>query len=159
MKIASSALHLQAQHSATRVQSQSSRMELWVGQRPTSARPPQASVRISDAARQAAAEPLASAQRARTTARTDATENLTPHLAMVRDLIERMTGVLAQISPLQAAPAPAATEFASASPSPAPQAARSAATISSVNALRVAGAFRIQNSAPPVPICSRLMQP
>ena len=45
---------------------------------------------------------------------------------MVRDLIERMTGVLAQISPLQAAPAPAATEFAPASPSPAPQAARSA---------------------------------
>ena len=126
MKIASSALHLQAQHSATRVQSQSSRMELWVGQRPTSARPPQASVRISDAARQAAAEPLASAQRARTTARTDATENLTPHLAMVRDLIERMTGVVAQITTLPSEPALAAAEFAPASPSPAPQAARSA---------------------------------
>jgi len=126
MKNASSALHLQAQHSATRVQSQSSRMELWVGQRPTSARPPQASVRISDAARQAAAEPLASAQRARTTARTDATENLTPHLAMVRDLIERMTGVVAQITTLPSEPALAAAEFAPASPSPAPQAARSA---------------------------------
>ena len=126
MKIASSALHLQAQHSATRVQSQSSRMELWVGQRPTSARPPQASVRISDAARQAAAEPLASAQRARTTTRTDATENLTPHLAMVRDLIERMTGVVAQITTLQSEPVPAAVELAPASPSPAPQAARSA---------------------------------
>lgn len=126
MKIASSALHLQAQHSATRVQSQSSRMELWVGQRPTSARPPQASVRISDAARQAAAEPLASAQRARTTARTDATANLTPHLAMVRDLIERMTGVVAQITTLPSEPALAAAEFAPASPSPAPQAARSA---------------------------------
>ena len=126
MKIASSALHLQAQHSATRVQSQSSRMELWVGQRPTSARPPQASVRISDAARQAAAEPLASAQRARTTTRTDATENLTPHLAMVRDLIERMTGVVAQITTLPSEPALAAAEFAPASPSPAPQAARSA---------------------------------
>ena len=126
MKNASSALHLQAQHSATRVQSQSSRMELWVGQRPTSARPPQASVRISDAARQAAAEPLASAQRARTTTRTDATENLTPHLAMVRDLIERMTGVVAQITTLPSEPALAAAEFAPASPSPAPQAARSA---------------------------------
>lgn len=126
MKIASSALHLQAQHSATHVQSQSARMELWVGQRPTSARPPQASVRISDAARQAAAEPLASAQRARTTTRTDATENLTPHLAMVRDLIERMTGVVAQITTLPSKPAPAAAEFAPASPSPAPQAARSA---------------------------------
>ena len=126
MKIASSALHLHAQHSATRVQSQSSRMELWVGQRPTSARPPQASVRISDAARQAAAEPLASAQRARTTTRTDATENLTPHLAMVRDLIERMTGVVAQITTLPSEPALAAAEFAPASPSPAPQAARSA---------------------------------
>ena len=32
MKIASSALNLRAQHSATRVQSQSSRMEMWVGQ-------------------------------------------------------------------------------------------------------------------------------
>ena len=126
MKIASSALHLQAQHSATRMHSQSSRMEMWVGQRPTSARSPQASVRISDAARQAAAEPLASAQRARATSRTDTTENLTPHLAMVRDLIERMTGVVAQISTLQAEPAPAATELAPASPSPTPQAARSA---------------------------------
>ena len=126
MKIASSALNLRAQHSATRVQSQSSRMEMWVGQRTASARPAQAPVRISEAARQAAAQPLAGTQRTRTATPADAMENLTPHLAMVRDLIERMTGVVAQISHLQAEPAPAAVEFAPASPSPAPQAARSA---------------------------------
>ncbi len=45
---------------------------------------------------------------------------------MVRDLIERMTGVVAQITTLPSKPAPAAAEFAPASPSPAPQAARSA---------------------------------
>ena len=45
---------------------------------------------------------------------------------MVRDLIERMTGVVAQITTLPSEPALAAAEFAPASPSPAPQAARSA---------------------------------
>lgn len=92
MKIESSALQMQAQHTATRVQAQSSRLEMWVGQRPTAApttstpATPASAVRISDAARLAAAEPVeAPAPR-------DPDEGLTPHLAMIRDLLERLTG-------------------------------------------------------------------
>ena len=105
MKVASSALHLQAQHSATRVHAQSSRLEMWVGQRPASggapatqaplARP--ASLHISGAARQAAAFAPASVQAHGAPARADDDAHLTPHLAMVRDLIERLTGVAAQV--------------------------------------------------------------
>ena len=107
MKVASSALHLQAQHSATRVHAQSSRLEMWVGQRPAASGPatPQtppvrpASLQISGAARQAAALPPVPnpAPSAHETQRTDADAHLTPHLIMVRDLIERLTGVAAQI--------------------------------------------------------------
>ena len=105
MKIASSALHLQAQHSASRVHARSERLELWVGQRPASggapatqaplARP--ASLHISGAARQAAAFAPASVQAHGAPARADDDAHLTPHLAMVRDLIERLTGVAAQV--------------------------------------------------------------
>ena len=89
MKIESSALQMQAQHTATRVQAQSSRLEMWVGQRPTAtptASTPASAVRISDAARLAAAEPVEAP------APHDPDEGLTPHLAMVRDLLERLTG-------------------------------------------------------------------
>ena len=107
MNVASSALHLQAQHSATRAHAQSSRLEMWIGQRQPASGPatPQtpsarpASLQISGAARQAAALPPAPtpAPSAHEIQRTDADAHLTPHLIMVRDLIERLTGVAAQI--------------------------------------------------------------
>ena len=105
MKIASSALHLQAQHSASRVHAQSSRLEMWVGQRPASggaltSQAPlarSASLHISGIARHAAAFAPASVQAHGAPARADDDAHLTPHLAMVRDLIERLTGVAAQV--------------------------------------------------------------
>jgi len=104
MKVASSALHLQAQHSASRVHARSERLELWVGQRPASGGTPTpqaplaraASLHISGAARQAAALAPAPVQANGAPVRADNDAHLTPHLIMVRDLIERLTGVAAQ---------------------------------------------------------------
>ena len=135
MKIASSALHLQAQHSASRVHARSERLELWVGQRPASggapatqaplARP--ASLHISGAARQAAALAPAPVQAHGAPARADGDAHLTPHLAMVRDLIERLTGVAAQVVVRPETPAePVSLPNLPASQSTAPEPPRSA---------------------------------
>jgi hypothetical protein len=110
MKVTSSALQWQVQHSATRVQAQSTRLESWVGQRPTraaaatgqpSARAP-VSASAAVVARNAPAPQAASSTKARDA---DPAKALTPHLAMVRDLIERMTGIRAQELRLADAPA------------------------------------------------------
>lgn len=103
MKIASSALHQQAQHSASRLHTRSERLEMWVGSRPAPGpqQPPSPQPRISGAARQAASvaqQPLTPAQGTRETRRAEEDAHLTPRLAMVRDLIERMTGVPAQVT-------------------------------------------------------------
>ncbi len=104
MKIASSTLHQQAQHSASRVQLRSERLDLWVGTRTPAAPPtapgPAASLQISGAARRAAdlAPPPVETDSAAPSAAGDA--HLTPHLMMVRDLIERLTGIAAQVAPL-----------------------------------------------------------
>ncbi|MCO5357368.1 hypothetical protein [Acidovorax kalamii] len=118
MKIESSALQMQAQHAATRVHTQSSRFEAWVGDR----RPANASntaraapaVQISSAARLAQA---AQARQATTTAteateaprETDADEGLTPQLALMRDLIALMIGVRVRVYTGQGASAEAPT--------------------------------------------------
>ncbi|MBV7455758.1 hypothetical protein KW843_14860 [Acidovorax sp. sif1233] len=98
MKIESSTLQMQARHAATRMHSQTSRLEMWVGERPPGtpaarqAPPPQ----ISSAARLAQAAHAASASVEPRPTR-DPDEGLTPQLAMIRDLIERMTGVLVRV--------------------------------------------------------------
>ncbi|WP_119966572.1 hypothetical protein [Simplicispira lacusdiani] len=130
MKIASSALHLQAQHSASRLHARSERLEMWVGPRPAAGparpaepeQPPQH--RISGAARQAASvpQPPARTQGAREIRRTEEDAHLTPRLAMVRDLIERLTGVPALLTVLpsgQPAPTDGAALPASAPAAPA----------------------------------------
>lgn len=117
MRIESSTLQMQSQHVATRMHSQTSRLEMWVGDRPASTplarqAPP---LQISTAARLAQAahaphgvttsvEPLP--ERARD-------EGLTPQLAMIRDLIERMTGVLVRVYA-----GPQSTDAPAAPPSP-----------------------------------------
>lgn len=106
MKIESSALQMQAQHVATRVHTQSSRFEAWVGdRRPANALSPARAapaVQISSAARLAQAAQAAQARQATTTATeaprdTDADEGLTPQLALMRDLIALMTGVRVRV--------------------------------------------------------------
>ena len=136
MKIASSALQLQAQHSASRVHAQSSRLEMWVGQRPApsgGAQTPQAplarpaSLHISGAARQAAALAPAPVPANGDPARADDDAHLTPHLIMVRDLIERLTGVAAQVAVRPEASAePLSLPHPPASQPNAPEPARSA---------------------------------
>lgn len=103
MKIESSALQMQARHAATRVHAQTSRLEMWVGER----RPATQTVRISPAAQAAAAQTVKDVPPAKGKADD---EGLTPRLAMVRDLIERMTGVRVRMrtAPDDAAQAPAA---------------------------------------------------
>jgi len=110
MKVTSSALQWQVQHSATRMQAQSTRLEAWVGPRPAraaaatgqpSARAP-VSASAAVVARNAPAPQAASSTKARDA---DPAKALTPHLAMVRDLIERMTGIRAQELRLADAPA------------------------------------------------------
>ena len=110
MKVTSSALQWQVQHSATRVQTQSTRLEAWVGQRParaaSAAISPQARAlawgNAAPVARNAPAPQSAPSTRVRDA---DASQALTPHLAMLRDLIERMTGIRAQELRLADAPA------------------------------------------------------
>lgn len=114
MKIESSALQMQAQHVATRVHTQSSRFEAWVGDRrpanapsPTRAAP---AVQISSAARLAQAAQSSQATEAASAPReTDADEGLTPQLAMIRDLIALMTGVRVRVYTGPEAPAEAPT--------------------------------------------------
>ena len=104
MRIATAALSHEAHHSTSRTHAQSSRLEMWVGQRPGTSRPQEAAAfpgappapRISDAARLAAALPAPPVHAPDATS-TNAQAPLTPHLAMVRDLIERLTGVAAQV--------------------------------------------------------------
>ncbi|MDP3229081.1 MAG: hypothetical protein Q8N13_14005 [Acidovorax sp.] len=97
MRIESSALQMQAQHAATRVHTQSSRLEMWVGVRPNNAPPrpppPTPAVQISSAARLAEA----AAQSIESSPERNRDEGLTPQLAMIRDLIERLTGVLVRV--------------------------------------------------------------
>jgi hypothetical protein len=114
MKIESSALQMQAQHVATRVHTQSSRFEAWVGDRrpanaPSPARAAPA-VQISSAARLAQAAQSSQATEAASAPReTDADEGLTPQLAMIRDLIALMTGVRVRVYIGPEAPAEAPT--------------------------------------------------
>ena len=109
MKIESSALQMQAQHVASRVHTQSSRMEAWVGdRRPISAPGPSRAapaVQISSAARLARAAQEADAAMA-TDTDSSPDEGLTPQLAMIRDLIARMTGVQVRVYTGQTEPAP-----------------------------------------------------
>ncbi len=111
MKIESSALQMQAQHVATRVHTQSSRFEAWVGdRRPANAPSPARAVpavQISSAARLAQA---AQSTEATTAPReTDADEGLTPQLALMRDLIALMTGVRVRVYTGTEAPTEAPT--------------------------------------------------
>lgn len=97
MRIESSALQMQAQHAATRVHTQTSRLEMWVGERPNNVpprpAPPTPAVQISSAARLA----QAAAQSIESPPERNRDEGLTPQLAMIRDLIERLTGVLVRV--------------------------------------------------------------
>ena len=110
MKVTSSALQWQVQHSATRLQAQSTRLEAWVGPRPAraAAATGQPSARALAAASTAAVARNAPAPQAASSTKArdaDPAKALTPHLAMVRDLIERMTGIRAQELRLADAPA------------------------------------------------------
>lgn len=101
MRIESSTLQMQSQHVATRMHSQTSRLDMWVGDRPASTplarlAPP---LQISSAARlaQAAHAPHGAATSVEPLPERAPDEGLTPQLAMIRDLIERMTGVLVRV--------------------------------------------------------------
>lgn len=109
MKIESSTLQMQAQHAASRMHTQSSRMEAWVGdRRPISAPGPSRAapaVQISSAARLARAAQEADAATA-TATDSSPDDGLTPQLAMIRDLIARMTGVQVRVYTGQTEPVP-----------------------------------------------------
>jgi len=112
MKIESSALQMQAQHVASRVHTQSSRFEAWVGdRRPTSApglTRAAPAVQISSAARvaRAAQEAIDPTHAADAAPGSSPSDDLTPQLAMIRDLIARMTGVQVRVYTGQTEPAP-----------------------------------------------------
>ncbi|PTT38419.1 hypothetical protein DBR23_14170 [Acidovorax sp. HMWF018] len=112
MKIESSALQMQAQHVASRVDTQSSRFEAWVGERrPTSApglTRASPAVQISSAARvaRAAQEAIDPTHAADAAPGSSPSDGLTPQLAMIRDLIARMTGVQVRVYTGQTDPAP-----------------------------------------------------
>lgn len=113
MKIESSTLQMQAQHVATRMHSQTSRLEVWAGDRPARTPPARSAppLQISSAARlaQAAHASHAAAAPVESLPERNPDEGLTPQLAMIRDLIERMTGVLVRVyAGPQAASTPAA---------------------------------------------------
>lgn len=107
MKIASSTLQMQAQHVATHTHSRTSRLEVWVGERSASGtlgrqtllQPLASAARLSQAAQaaQVAQAALASATMAEPLVEGSPEEALTPQLAMLRDLIERMTGVVVRV--------------------------------------------------------------
>lgn len=112
MKIESSALQMQAQHVASRVHTQSSRVEAWVGDRRPASAPGLAraapAVQISSAARlaRAAQEAAVPTPAADAVPSSSPDDGLTPQLAMIRDLIARMTGVQVQVYTGQTEPAP-----------------------------------------------------
>ncbi|CAN7376890.1 hypothetical protein [Acidovorax delafieldii] len=112
MKIESSALQMQAQHVASRVHTQSSRFEAWVGERrPTSApglTRASPAVQISSAARVASAaqEAIDPTHAADAAPGSSPSDGLTPQLAMIRDLIARMTGVQVRVYTGQTEPVP-----------------------------------------------------
>lgn len=111
MKIESSALQMQAQHVASRVHTQSSHFEAWVGdRRPTSApglTRASPAVQISSAARvaRAAQEAIDPTHAADAAPGSSPSDGLTPQLAMIRDLIARMTGVQVRVYTGQTDPA------------------------------------------------------
>ncbi|MBO1011635.1 hypothetical protein IPV27_28735, partial [Acidovorax sp. SD340] len=89
MRIESSTLQMQSQHVATRMHSQTSRLEMWVGDRPASTplarqAPP---LQISTAARlaQAAHAPHGATTSVEPLPERARDEGLTPQLAMIRD--------------------------------------------------------------------------
>jgi len=105
MKIASSSVDMSVQHSATRLQAQRTSMRMWVGEDPAAAlrRPPAiaapGSPRSPDShpvlERPKPPTPSTQPQAAApdTTPPEDGDDALSPQLSMLRDLIERMTGV------------------------------------------------------------------
>ena len=125
MKIESSTLQMQAQHVASRVHTQSSRMEAWVGdRRPISAPGPSRAapaVQISSAARLARAAQEADAAMA-TDTDSSPDEGLTPQLAMIRDLIARMTGVQVRVYTGQTEPTPSPPALPASRPATTPAA-------------------------------------
>lgn len=125
MKIESSALQMQAQHVASRVHTQSSRMEAWVGDRRPASAPgltrTAPAVQISSAARLARAAREADAATAAAPDRSH-DDGLTPQLAMIRDLIARMTGVQVRVYTGQTEPAPSPPALPASRPTTAPAA-------------------------------------
>ena len=128
MKIESSALQMQAQHVASRAHTQSSRFEAWVGDRRPASPPGLAraapAVQISSAARLARAAQEASDPTHATDAASDSSpdDGLTPQLAMIRDLITRMTGVQVRVYTGQTAPAPSTSATPASRPATTPPA-------------------------------------
>lgn len=95
MKIASSTLQWQAQHTSVRAQTRSTKLEAWVGERtPNTNTAPSARPRAN------LADVSTRAHASSGTQQREGDEHLTPTLRMVRDLIERMTGVRAHIAPV-----------------------------------------------------------
>ena len=109
MKITSTDLQWQAQHHASQSSAQSTRLRI---QAARAASPPATAQHHAHAARRAARAERAEGDR---------TSGLPPRLALLRDLIERMTGIPAQAVRLPNAGTPAATD--SATPAPAPSSA------------------------------------
>ncbi|PJI96354.1 hypothetical protein CLU85_1097 [Acidovorax sp. 69] len=107
MKIESSTLQMQAQHVATRMHTQSSRLEAWVGDR----RPDGAAGRAAPSVQISRAARLATAAAEAPSEPRDPDEGLTPQWAMIRDLIALMTGVQVRVyagAEASAAPTPSA---------------------------------------------------
>lgn len=125
MKIESSALQMQAQHVASRVHTQSSSFEAWGGDRRPASTPgltrAAPAVQISSAARLArAAEETDAATAAAPDSSLD--DGLTPQLAMIRDLIARMTGVQVRVYTGQTEPVPSPPSLPASRPAPTPAA-------------------------------------
>ncbi|QIL43237.1 hypothetical protein G7045_02545 [Acidovorax sp. HDW3] len=125
MRIESSALQWQSQHSASRTEAHSTRLQAWVGQRPPARAPtqPETTARsdqpqISPQARrllQQARQATPEATQATTSHDSTRSDQLPPLLRMASDLIEKMTGVRAHIVDAQAL-TPSATTAPAASP-------------------------------------------
>ena len=128
MKIESSALQMQAQHVASRVHTQSSRMEAWVGDRRPDSTPgltrATPAVQISSAARlaRAAQDAIAPTNAADPAPDSSPSDGLTPQLAMIRDLIARMTGVQVRVYTGQTEPVPSPPSLPASRPATTPAA-------------------------------------
>ncbi len=126
MRIESSALQWQSQHSASRTEAHSTRLQAWVGQRPPARppTPPETTARsdqpqISPQARrllQQARQATPEATQATTSHDSTRSDQLPPLLRMASDLIEKMTGVRAHIVDAQALTPGASASAAPASP-------------------------------------------